>query len=54
MSHHPVDIIVASAGVSSPWWFEHLNDGVLVPAMSFAGLVYIICKIVYLIKNKGK
>lgn len=54
MTHQQVDYVVATAGASAPFWFAALNDGILVPIATTAGIVYLLFKIYYLVKNKGK
>jgi hypothetical protein len=48
------DYPLALAGASAPWWFENLNEGILVPIATFAGIIYLAFKIYYLVKYKGK
>jgi len=54
MFKHISDYAVATAGASSGWWFVNLNDGILVPIATLAGIVYIGFKTYFLIKNQGK
>lgn len=53
LAHEPASYI-AAAGLTSSLWIEKLNDGILVPIATVVGIVYIILKIYFVIKNRGE
>lgn len=52
-----VTTMVAASMAASPVWVQFLkdyNDSILVPLASVLGITYLVFKIYFLVKNKGK